>query len=157
MNLITNASEALGEKEGVISVSLVHIRSGSNHFADSTPNLLQNEHLRLAVSDTGSGMTQEIQARIFDPFFTTKFTGRGLGLAAVQGIIKNHGGTINVVQCNRRTAPVQSPVPVNGRLSAMQRFVVGLCLLALASAYLVQLFPAAHLRPAPRAAANGTP
>ena len=97
MNLITNASEALGEKEGVISVTLAHVRSGSNQFADSTPNLLQNEHLRLAVSDTGAGMTQEIQARIFDPFFTTKFTGRGLGLAAVQGIIHNHGGTINVV------------------------------------------------------------
>jgi two-component system cell cycle sensor histidine kinase/response regulator CckA len=97
MNLITNASEALGEKEGVISVTLAHARSGSDQFPDSTPNLLQNDHLRLAVSDTGAGMTEEIQARIFDPFFTTKFTGRGLGLAAVQGIIHNHGGTINVV------------------------------------------------------------
>jgi CheY-like chemotaxis protein len=93
MNLITNASESLGGKEGVISVTLAH----PDPFADSTPNHLQNGYLRLTVSDTGCGMTEETQARIFDPFFTTKFAGRGLGLAAVQGIIRDHGGTINVV------------------------------------------------------------
>ncbi len=93
MNLITNASDALGEKEGVISVALAHARSGPGPFA----NLLQNDHLRLTVSDTGCGMTDAIKSRIFDPFFTTKFTGRGLGLAAVQGIVRDHGGTIVVV------------------------------------------------------------
>jgi len=97
MNLITNASEALGEKEGVISVTLAQVRIGPDPLADGTPNLLKNEYLLLTVSDTGRGMTEEIQARIFDPFFTTKFAGRGLGLAAVQGIIRDHGGTINVV------------------------------------------------------------
>ena len=55
----------------------------------------------------------------------------------------------------RRTAPVQSPVPVNGRLSPIQRIVVGLFLLALASSYLVQLLPSAHVRPAPRTATSG--
>jgi PAS domain S-box-containing protein len=96
MNLITNASEALGGKEGIISVTLVHVGSCASELPENA-NLLCNNHLRLAVSDTGCGMTEEIQARIFDPFFTTKFAGRGLGLAAVQGIIRDHGGTINVV------------------------------------------------------------
>lgn len=57
----------------------------------------------------------------------------------------------------RRTAPVQSPVPVNGRLSLLQRLVVGLFLLAMASAYLVQLLPASHPRPTPRATAGRMP
>jgi CheY-like chemotaxis protein/two-component sensor histidine kinase len=95
MNLITNASEALAGKEGMISVTLVHVGSDAAELPENAN--LCNDHLRLAVSDTGCGMTEEIQARIFDPFFTTKFAGRGLGLAAVQGIIRDHGGTINVV------------------------------------------------------------
>ena len=84
MNLITNASEALGDKEGAIGVSVARVQS------------FRSDYVRLEVSDTGCGMTEEIQARIFDPFFTTKFAGRGLGLAAVQGIIRNHGGAISV-------------------------------------------------------------
>jgi len=96
MNLITNASEALGEEGGVISIVLARVKAGPGPFADGTPKVIQNDHLQFSVSDTGSGMTQEIQAKIFDPFFTTKFTGRGLGLAAVQGIVRVHGGTINV-------------------------------------------------------------
>jgi PAS domain S-box-containing protein len=80
MNLITNASEALEEKQGVISVSVA--RSG--------------EDIRLQVGDTGRGMTEEVKGRIFDPFFSTKFSGRGMGLAAVQGIIRKHGGKIDV-------------------------------------------------------------
>jgi two-component system, cell cycle sensor histidine kinase and response regulator CckA len=89
MNLITNASEALGDKEGVISVSLVKLESGAGARL--------GDCLQLEVSDSGSGMTESVVSKIFDPFFTTKFAGRGLGLAAVQGIIRSHGGTINVV------------------------------------------------------------
>jgi two-component system, cell cycle sensor histidine kinase and response regulator CckA len=96
MNLITNASEAIGDKEGAIYVRVSQ--------AESSPDLLVGDHLELAagsclrleVTDTGCGMPAEIIHQIFDPFFTTKFAGRGLGLAAVQGIVRKHGGAINV-------------------------------------------------------------
>jgi two-component system cell cycle sensor histidine kinase/response regulator CckA len=123
MNLITNASEALGDREGIIFVTIEHIRSEPGPLADSPSNLMQAPYLRLVVSDTGCGMTEDLQANIFDPFFTTKFTGRGLGLAAVQGIVRAHGGAINVsstpgegsrfevlLPCSSQ--PVQSPADI---------------------------------------------
>ncbi len=99
MNLITNASEALGERDGEITVTLARARCGPDPGASS---LAEEDFLRLEVADTGCGMTEEIQARIFDPFFTTKFAGRGLGLAAVQGVIRSHGGAINVTSAPGR-------------------------------------------------------
>uniref|UniRef100_Q023H0 histidine kinase n=1 Tax=Solibacter usitatus (strain Ellin6076) TaxID=234267 RepID=Q023H0_SOLUE len=94
MNLITNASEALGKAHGVISVSS-DMRRVLRDDAD-TGELAEGEYVRLRVSDTGCGMTKEIQDRIFDPFFSTKFSGRGLGLAAVQGIVRSHRGAIQL-------------------------------------------------------------
>jgi CheY-like chemotaxis protein len=90
MNLIINASEAIGQKDGVISVSTSRVTIGQTRGAPET------EYLRLEVADSGCGMTPETRARIFDPFFTTKFAGRGLGLAVVQGIVRSHSGAINV-------------------------------------------------------------
>jgi two-component system cell cycle sensor histidine kinase/response regulator CckA len=95
MNLITNASEALGDQEGVISLTVAQIPA-SDALRRGAPNLPENDYIQLEISDTGCGMSKEIQARIFDPFFTTKFAGRGLGLAAVQGIVRAHSGTIQV-------------------------------------------------------------
>ncbi len=94
MNLITNASEALGSTGGSIEVTtrLIHIGSDSPEKGD----LPEGRYVRIEVSDTGCGMTKEIQDKIFDPFFTTKFTGRGLGLAAVQGIVRTHHGSIRL-------------------------------------------------------------
>ncbi len=84
LNLFTNALEALEGREGVVAVKLAAVcRSG-------------DDYIRVEVSDTGRGMSDEIQARIFDPFFTTKGPGRGLGLAAVQGIVRSHGGHISL-------------------------------------------------------------
>jgi CheY-like chemotaxis protein len=96
MNLITNASEALEQKEGVISVSLATLKSGPSPSDEEVSGLPEGEYVRLVVADSGCGMTPEIQAKIFDPFFTTKFAGRGLGLGAVQGIVRSHGGTIRL-------------------------------------------------------------
>jgi signal transduction histidine kinase/ActR/RegA family two-component response regulator len=94
LNLITNASEALGEQEGVISITAARLRCGPS---DSTPDLSRGDYVRLEVSDTGRGMTEEVQSKIFDPFFSTKFPGRGMGLAVVKGVVHRHGGAINVV------------------------------------------------------------
>jgi two-component system cell cycle sensor histidine kinase/response regulator CckA len=98
MNLVTNAFDALGQQDGV-----VRVRTGQQQFSQATlqtararGDLPPGNHVFLEVSDTGPGMSEEVVARIFDPFFTTKFAGRGLGLAAVQGIVRTHRGAILV-------------------------------------------------------------
>jgi two-component system cell cycle sensor histidine kinase/response regulator CckA len=98
MNLITNASEALGNQSGIISVSTGVIDCNRAYLVDSylDDKLPEGRYVYLEVADTGGGMDEETQRRIFDPFFTTKFTGRGLGLAAVLGIVRGHQGAIKV-------------------------------------------------------------
>ncbi len=81
MNLILNASEAINEGEGCI---------------DITTGAIDTDAVFLRVRDDGSGMDTMTRSKAFDPFFTTKFMGRGLGLAAVQGIVRTHGGSIDV-------------------------------------------------------------
>jgi CheY-like chemotaxis protein len=71
--------------------------------------------LRLSVADTGSGMAADVLARIFDPFFTTKFTGRGLGLAAVQGIVRAHGGAITTISTPGKGTRFEILFPAAGR------------------------------------------
>ena len=95
MNLVINASEAIGEKQGVISVTTAQV-SGSEKLAfNGAATLPPGDYVRLQVSDTGCGMTEAVKAKIFDPFFSTKFAGRGLGLAVVQGIVLAHDGDIS--------------------------------------------------------------
>jgi nitrogen-specific signal transduction histidine kinase/CheY-like chemotaxis protein len=98
MNLVINASEAIGDTSGVISLStgLTRVDHAYLHGTLMAPDLPEGDYVCLEVSDSGCGMSAETQARIFDPFFTTKFTGRGLGLAAVLGIVRGHKGAIKV-------------------------------------------------------------
>jgi len=98
MNLVTNASEAIGEDPGTISIS-TGLRTCNSEFLAATwldENLPAGEYVYFEFADTGCGMNQADLERIFDPFFTTKFTGRGLGLAATLGIVRGHRGAVNV-------------------------------------------------------------
>ena len=96
MNLITNASESLGQRPGAIAVTAGIVRVPSDKAPVRDTDLPDGDYVRLQVNDTGSGMTEDVIARIFDPYFSTKSAGRGLGLAAVQGIVRAHGGKIHV-------------------------------------------------------------
>ena len=98
MNLITNASEAIGEGTGTITVRTSVVEADRQYLAETflDEGLPEGFYLCVEVCDTGCGMTAEAQARLFDPFYTTKFTGRGLGLAAVLGIVRGHHGAIKV-------------------------------------------------------------
>ena len=97
LNLVINASEALGEDSGVITISTDTIHcNGTDYAVLGGDDLREGHYVRLEVSDTGCGMDEQTLAKIFDPFFTTKFTGRGLGLAAVHGILRGHKGGIRV-------------------------------------------------------------
>jgi len=110
LNLIVNASEALEDNQGVISIAAARV-SGEGY---QPPILASHDYVRLTVSDSGCGMTEEVQARIFDPFFTSKFAGRGLGLASVQGIIRSHGGTIQVTSAPDLGSRFEVLLPVSG-------------------------------------------
>jgi len=98
MNLVLNASEALGEDGGTIVVETGLMEADAVYLTESQTfsEMPPGEYVYLEVRDSGPGMTSEVRARIFDPFFTTKFTGRGLGLAAVLGIVRGHGGALHV-------------------------------------------------------------
>jgi PAS domain S-box-containing protein len=97
MNLVTNASEAIGERQGVIRVTTGLTKIDRGSAATGAANLPDGDYVHLEVSDTGCGISPQVQPRIFDPFFTTKHAGRGMGLAVVQGIIRSHGGAIHLV------------------------------------------------------------
>jgi len=98
MNLLTNASDALGDEAGrvVVRTRAVTLDREQLDALYLGVDLPEGAYVCLEVSDTGCGMTPDTLARIFEPFFTTKFTGRGLGLAAVLGIVRGHRGALGV-------------------------------------------------------------
>ncbi|MFZ1325855.1 MAG: ATP-binding protein [Candidatus Contendobacter sp.] len=98
MNLVVNASEALNDRAGAIAVSTGVMECSREYLAQvyGEENLREGDYVWLEVADTGCGMSAEVLQRMFEPFFTTKFTGRGLGLAAVLGIVRGHQGALKV-------------------------------------------------------------
>jgi two-component system cell cycle sensor histidine kinase/response regulator CckA len=113
MNLITNASEAIGSASGTIGVRTGVMDADRGFLADSHlgSGLPAGQYVFVEVQDDGHGMHPATQARIFDPFFTTKFTGRGLGLAAVLGIVRAHHGAIRVTSAPGRGTTIRVLFP----------------------------------------------
>jgi signal transduction histidine kinase/CheY-like chemotaxis protein len=124
MNLVINASEAFDGKSGTISLRTGVIRVDSDYLKATViaNDLPEGEYIFLEVADNGQGMSAETQARIFDPFFTTKFTGRGLGLSAVLGIVRSHKGALKVYSEPGKGTMFRLIFPaVEGKARSLQR------------------------------------
>ncbi len=118
VNLITNAVEAMQNKHGVIGVSVrgMDIEPGyapSRYCQKHT--LPAGRYAELIVQDDGCGIGQDGLPHLFEPFYTTKFMGRGLGLAAVLGIVRNHGGDICVATESGKGAKFRIILPAAAR------------------------------------------
>jgi len=100
MNLVINGAEAIGPNDNGTVLVTTGVQNVDQTYLQSAPGpsseLSVGSYISLEVHDTGCGMDEATLSRIFDPFFTTKFTGRGLGLAAVQGIMRGHKGAMRV-------------------------------------------------------------
>ena len=114
MNLVLNAAEAMGDRPGRIRLVTEVRRLGTSGLPRGQPSadLPAGDYVCLEVSDNGSGMTPAVLERIFDPFYTTKFTGRGLGLAAVLGIVRSHRGALTVTSAPAQGSSFQIYLPV---------------------------------------------
>ncbi len=98
MNLVTNAADAIGEAEGLISVTTLiqEVKAGAFPAANPGQTLVPGPYAVLEVRDSGCGMGPEVIERIFDPFFSTKAAGRGLGLSAMLGILRGHKAGLQI-------------------------------------------------------------
>ena len=98
MNLLVNASEAVGEADGTVTLrtAVVDLDAAALQAVRASPGATPGPHVLVEVTDTGCGMDAATADKIFDPFFSTKFTGRGLGLATVIGIVRRHRGALAV-------------------------------------------------------------
>ncbi len=98
MNLVINASEAIGDRSGIVTISTGATEVNAEYIETTylKDHIQPGRYVTIEVSDTGCGMDEETKKKIFDPFFTTKFTGRGLGMSAILGIVRGHHGAIKV-------------------------------------------------------------
>jgi len=117
MNLVTNASEAIGDKEGIITIATGtrDLDQRAMDFLFAGQELAPGRFVTLQVSDTGCGMGPETLSRIFDPFFTTKTSGRGLGLSAMLGILRGHQAGIKIYSEPGKGSTFQVYFPAAGR------------------------------------------
>jgi two-component system cell cycle sensor histidine kinase/response regulator CckA len=125
LNLVLNASEAIGEQPGTITLT-TRTRPVSRACLDVIQMdrfLPEGPYVCLDVADTGCGIDDPNLAKVFDPFFTTKFVGRGLGLAVVQGVVRGHKGAIGVESAPGKGATFRillPPAPVPPRMERRQ-------------------------------------
>jgi PAS domain S-box-containing protein len=117
MNLIINAAEACGDNPGTVTVStkLVEVEAGQHDQWITGETLSPGLYICLEVQDTGYGISEETVAKIFDPFFTTKFTGRGLGLSTVLGIVRAHRGGLQVKSSPEQGSTFRVLLPASER------------------------------------------
>ena len=114
MNLVINGAEAIGEQPGTVLVA-THLQDVDEHYVLTVwgnNELIPGKYVALEIHDTGCGMDQATISKIFDPFFTTKFTGRGLGLAAVMGIVRGHKGALKVYSTPGQGTTIKVLLPV---------------------------------------------
>jgi CheY-like chemotaxis protein/two-component sensor histidine kinase len=113
LNLVTNASDAIGDRDGVIHVTTSHVRPDQD-----SPGVVSRpteiDYVQLVVSDSGRGMSPGVQVRVFDPFFTTKSAGHGLGLAIVDGIVRSLHGKIDLTSEPGKGTAVKISLPCGG-------------------------------------------
>lgn len=117
MNLVINASEAIGDKSGVIAITTGCMDCDRSYLKDVwlDENISAGLYVYLEIADSGCGMDKATMSRLFDPFFTTKFTGRGLGMAAVLGIVRGHKGAIKVYSEPNRGTTFKILLPASER------------------------------------------
>jgi PAS domain S-box-containing protein len=117
MNLVINASEAIGDKSGVIAITTGCMDCDKSYLKDVwlIENINEGLYVYLEVTDSGYGMTKDTMEKIFEPFFTTKFTGRGLGMAAVMGIVRGHKGAIKVYSEPGKGSSFKILLPASGK------------------------------------------
>jgi two-component system cell cycle sensor histidine kinase/response regulator CckA len=125
MNLITNASEAIGDRDGVIRVTTTRVTIRRAPPRAPSERLAAGEYLQLEVTDTGRGMTPAVQTRLFDPFFTTKLSGiHGQGLVVVQRIVRSLHGTIRLLSAPGKGATFRILLPAENNIVQATRSTI---------------------------------